>query len=203
MSSLQSIPGVIKGVGFRTPGTLPFFRLEQATGLRMPSSGLVEIGGPLGGGRTRLVFDFLKDNPTLRVAWIERKWTLHPVGAPPEVDTSRWLCVEAGDEIGWTILRVLRSQLFAVIVVEGLGSLGKIPSLDLKRLQIEAERAGTLIVILQPSTDQAAGGTWMFRLKLHVVQGKIQVLSKYVAGNSQNSRKSQDRMSPVGEAAHD
>src|SRR5688572_24846874 len=55
-------------------GNLPFSLVEGG----IPKGALVHIHGPSGTGKTYLTAQFLAENPSSRVAWIEDDFSLYP-----------------------------------------------------------------------------------------------------------------------------
>ncbi len=149
----------------------------------MPRSGIVEISGARGQGKTTYVLEFLKENPGLKVAWMEKDFTFNPsVLTSYGLGRDRFLFVELASGLGlglgsdlqapiWCASQILRSQLFQVLVLGGVGSLGAggLKELDLRRLQLLSKQSGALVVLLQDRRIQGPG--WMFSLRLEVTGG--------------------------------
>ncbi len=86
-------------------------------------SGLVELSGPPGTGKTEWVLRFLSENPTLDVAWIEKDFTLFPTCfAEFKIDQNRILFLDlTGPNLKrsalWGISLIIQSQIFPVLVL--------------------------------------------------------------------------------------
>ena len=81
----------------------------------LPRGVLIELAGF---GKTEVLIQFLKENPKLRVAWIEESLTIYPSAvAQRSVALSRVLFIEAHAEIFWATYQVLRSNLFDCVVL--------------------------------------------------------------------------------------
>lgn len=132
-----------------------------------PRGVLIELAGL---GKTEVVVQFLRENPKLRVAWIEDSLTIYPCAvAQRNVTLSRLLFIEASDEIFWATFQVLKSNLFDCIV---LSSKRKFDEKNLRRLQLESEKGNSSIFLLTEELHKA----WPITLQLQVSQGKLNVI---------------------------
>ena len=102
------------------PETLPFSGLVGG----FPKGKLMEISGTLGGGKTEVLLRFLRENPTVQVAWIEvgsyGGGDIYPGAFPErEVGLSRVLFVEPSNlgEALWCAQQILKSQIFGAVVL--------------------------------------------------------------------------------------
>jgi len=105
---LRSLLGASQGLSQRE--CVPFSYLDQG----LPRGALMQICGQ---GKRELVFEFLAQNPNLNIAWVEEKLTLFPPAIlQRQVSLERILFNEAGREVSWVVLQLLRSQLFQFIL---------------------------------------------------------------------------------------
>ncbi len=129
----------------------------------IPQGALTAIVSPAGGGKSELVFQFLGENPRLRVAWIEEELTLYPCALERfDVGLERVLLIEAAQEGLWCAHQVLRSQLFEVVVL----MLRQLEEMDLRRLQLAAEKSGAALILLRETP--IVRGAWAIHLRLRV-----------------------------------
>jgi hypothetical protein len=106
--------------------------------------GLTEVFGAPGGGKAEFVARLLAEHPAEPAAWIEAGATFSPAGLPCHgVRLDRLLLIEAGAELEWTALQVLRSGLFKIVVLNP-----QAPCLPLRRLQAGAEAAKAALLLL-------------------------------------------------------
>jgi hypothetical protein len=166
---------------------LPFSLLEVEGGL--PKGVLIELSGAAGGGKIEVLLRFLSENLELQAAWVEEGSTVYPCAFPQHgVGLERLLFVNAeplhslSSPVNPLVLdcahQILRSQIFGALVllphttpatprdsrsIESRGCFGEI---ELRRLQIAAEKSGTTVFILRETPSQAH--TWPLTLQLHV-----------------------------------
>jgi hypothetical protein len=89
----------------------PFSKVRKG----IPKGALSEISGK---GKSRLLISFLSENPDLQVVWIEPEISVFPQAmAQRGLDLKRYLFVESGQETDWTLLQVLKSQVFQIVVL--------------------------------------------------------------------------------------
>ncbi len=122
----------------------------------VPEGGLTEFVGP---GKTSLFLSFLAEHPEMQAAWVETQTTLYPFGVRKKgVQLSQVFYVEAGEQMVWSILQVLRSGVFSAVAVAG-----EVPDLmDLRRIQLAAESTKTCVFFLV----EEASGLWPIRLSV-------------------------------------
>lgn len=138
--------------------TYPCSQLQNG----IPRGALTEISGPHGSGKTKLVLNFLAQNPKLRVAWIEDELSIYPcVFSQYDISLEHVLFVEAGSQAPWAAHQVLRSKLFEVIV---LMSSSRFHEIELRRLQLLAEQA--LATVLLIAEEKTRRGTWPLALQI-------------------------------------
>jgi hypothetical protein len=148
----------------RTTGQalLPFSQVDGG----LPAGAITEISGPIGGGKTEVVLRFLAENHSCPVAWIESHFTLYPCRLPQlRVDLGRVLFVESQKEYLWALGQALRSQLFKILVLRA----SPVGEIDLRRLQIAAERAGVVLILL--TEYRTIQGAWPIAVQLQVMRG--------------------------------
>jgi len=124
---------------------------------------LTELSGAAGSGKTELLLKFLARHPELRIAWIESPFTLYPCAViQTGVTLDRILFAEARDttEALWIAHQALRSQLFGVLVLATQIE----TEIELRRLQLDAEKAQTLVFLLTLNAKQE--GTWPITVQL-------------------------------------
>ena len=130
----------------------------------IPTGAITEVSGSMGGGKTELVLRFLAENDDLRVAWIEDRFTVYPAAFPEAgVDLERVLFVEGERDALWSALQTLRSQVFDVVVLAPAAALGE---MNLRRLQLAAERSGASVIVI--ADEPTRKGAWPIDLQLHV-----------------------------------
>lgn len=148
----------------------------------IPQGGLSEFCGPAGGGKTELLLFFLQAHPQMRVAWIEAELSIYPrVFDLFGVALERIFFVEAADELEWSVLQCIRSQLFPLLVVQD--EKRELQGRSLRRLQLAAEMAGVTLILLR---SKASRSNWAIRLQVtvrHSVKGNLQVKILKQRGN--------------------
>jgi hypothetical protein len=136
--------------------------------LGVPKTGLVELAGPLGSGKTEAIFLFLKENPKLKVAWIEKDFTLFPSAIPfYELSLQQILFIDISSpcfkqSLLWCATQLLKSQLFQVLVISHLS----ISEIELRKFQLLSRQTGTLVFLLQ--NRRTEGQSWFFTLQADV-----------------------------------
>lgn len=129
---------------------------------------LSEISGLAGGGKTEIVLSWLARHPGERVAWVEREFTAYPIAFPQHgVALSRVCFVDAAgaDErtLGWVTHQILSSQAFGCVVIAWGAPCSLV---ELRRLQLAAEKSQTRVVLLGERPSSAA--LWPIRLQVEV-----------------------------------
>lgn len=96
--------------------------LDEAVG-GLPCPGLVEVCGPLGSGRTRLVLSWAaqRTHQHERVAWVDVRRVLHPpTAAALGVDLRQLVIVWPPElQLAWATEQLLRSGCFGLVVLAG------------------------------------------------------------------------------------
>ncbi len=111
-------------------------------GQGIPRGAITAITGV---GKTELAARLIAEHPGLRVAWIEEKLSIFPFALLQRgIGLDRVLFVDAGPELAWSVLQVLKAQIFPVVVVYA-------ECLDLntlRRVQLAAETANAATIWL-------------------------------------------------------
>lgn len=138
----------------------PFSLLEGG----VPRGVLVEVSSPIGGGKTEVILKFLAENQHLRVAWVEKDFTVYPCAfLQQKVKLDRVLFVDTPQYL-WAAHQVLKSQIFEVVVLSA-----SIPTeIQLRRLQIEAKKSGTTVILLTDCLTEV--GTWPVAMQVDVMR---------------------------------
>jgi hypothetical protein len=125
----------------------------------VPRGALIEVTGP---GKTESVVSFLSENQALRIAWVEDQMTVYPTAIlQRQVPLERVLFIEAGDEIVWAAMQVMRSGLFEAIIL----SLPRhLDERVLRRLQLESEKSQACVFLLSEKPHKA----WPISLQIQV-----------------------------------
>lgn len=133
----------------------------------LPKGGITEIFGPHGGGKTEFLLQVLAKHDSARIAWIGASASFYPCAlASYDLDWQRFLFVEAEEEeeFVWSLLQILRSQLFDFVIVrpEELS----FDERDLRRLQLATERAKSALIFLKEEPEQKS--LWPLSLQLEI-----------------------------------
>jgi hypothetical protein len=144
-------------------------RLEPLPGWKIPAHDLVIPRGSLvellGKGSREWLFQLFVTHAETRIAWLEPKLSLFPPAvAQRGVDLSRMLFLETEKEWNWALLQTLRSKLFhfAVTPVDIVPKKGS--DVFLRKIQIQAERAGTTLFFLSEVGTPFFGITHRIRI---------------------------------------
>lgn len=146
---------------------------SQLSGL--PKGALVEWTGAPGSGKTSALLGLLRENSSLRVAWLENEPDTYPTAfANHSVDLNRILFVESPiDLLLWSAQSILKSGLFQILVLS-LKTSSELGEMDLRRLQLASEKAQATTVLL---TQQPRGfGNWAISLQVQVSRSVDQEL---------------------------
>lgn len=157
LQALRAQIGMMEGN--REKEHFPFSLLQTG----VPRGALMELCGP---GKTEVTVQFLAENPSLRVAWVEENLSVNPCAFMQRgVDLNRIFFVDAGVEAEWSALQVLRSQLFEVVVLHITTTTAQdSQERVLRRFQLAAEKAGVGVILLAEKPRQA----WPISLQLLV-----------------------------------
>ena len=133
---------------------VPFSLLERG----LPRGAITEISGH---GKTEVVLQFLRENPGLGVAWVEKTFSAHPFGfLQKEIDLARVLFMEGGRELDWCVYQALRAQVFQAVVVY----CDRLDLKALRRIQLQSEKSLACTLWLTSEPQNA----WPVHLRIHV-----------------------------------
>lgn len=156
-------------------------RLEPRPGWAVPESDLVLPRGALvellGSGTREWLFRMFRMHPKTRIAWVEPKLSLFPPAAVQRgIALSRMLFVETEREWNWAMLQILRAKFFHFAVTP----VGLVPAkgtdVFLRKLQIQAERAGTTLFFLSDADTPSFGIT--HRIRVGKEGGRPEILKR-------------------------
>ena len=138
----------------------------------LPKGALSEISGTLGSGKTELFLKYLaKQPPSNRIGWIEEQLTIYPCSFLQfGIDLEQVLFAEAAENSLWTATQMLRSRLFKTVAIISK----KLDSVSLRRLQLDAEKSGTSVVLLQ--NTPTLEGAWPIACQIHIQRRQVTVL---------------------------
>lgn len=151
----------------------PGWAVDQSD-LVLPRGALVEL---LGHGSREWLFRMFRVHAETRIAWIEPKLTLFPPAVVQRgIALSRMLFLETEREWNWALLQALRSKLFhfAVTPVDLVPAKGS--DVFLRKLQIQAERAGTTLFFLSDTGTPFFGIT--HRIRIEKEGGRPEILKR-------------------------
>jgi len=164
---LKRLKGLVQVHPYRSKRRHRFSLLGESVGV--PVGGLVELSSLHGGGKTQAALQFLSENPQLRVAWVEEGFSFYPNALTQNgVDLERVLFVEVDESKSqssqtlWSVLHLLKSQLFEVVVVSGDHFSNK----EYRKIQLEAERSQSSILFL--TSSPAPPGAWALSLQVWI-----------------------------------
>lgn len=132
----------------------------------------IELTGPQ---RTEFTALFLKENPQMKVAWIEETISINPYALKQKgVDVDAILFIEGKKDITWSLSQVLSSGCFQIVVAENFRFAEK----DLRRFQLLSEKTLNHFFLLSPQSSSS----WVPHLQLQITksdnQWDIQTLRK-------------------------
>ncbi len=114
-----------------------------------------------GNGKTELVIQLLAENPHIQAAWVEAVLSIYPCAIlQRQVTLDRLLFNEAGKDVAWVTLQLLRSQFFQIVIVDT----ARCDLTILRRFQLTTEQANCGLILLSDSLQSA----WPIRMQLHV-----------------------------------
>ena len=163
---------------------LPYALVEGG----LPQGGLIEISGTAGGGRIEALLRFLAENAGLQAAWVEEGATIYPCAFPQHgVGLERVLFVNAEpahpqqkSPLLDCAHQILKSGIFGALILipttvphagrpPGIGVeiiRGAPREIELRRLQIAAEKSGTTVFIVREKPSVEC--TWPLAVQLCV-----------------------------------
>jgi hypothetical protein len=128
----------------------------------LPRGILAEITGR---GKTESVARLLAENPALRCAWIESRFSLLPSALlQRRVALEKIFFVDAGADAPWAAATVLRAQLFPLVVYHA--PYGEVR--ELRRFQLLAGKGHSTMLLLG---EEPARDAWPIRLSLRASEG--------------------------------
>lgn len=142
---------------FDSPHTREAFPYSRL-GAGLPRGILAELTGP---GKTSAVVQLLAENPQLRAAWVEQRFSLLPSAfTQRQANLEKIFFIEGGKDCAWAAGTILRSQLFPIVVYHAPYGEER----ELRRFQLLAERSNTTMILLgdKPLEERA----WPIRLSL-------------------------------------
>jgi hypothetical protein len=129
----------------------------------LPKGALTQLLGP---GSTEVLLRLFSEHPSKKFAWVEKRLTAFPPGFVERgANLNLLLFVEGGEELPWALTQVLLSRIFEAVVLASPLS-GERAELQLRRLQLAAERSGTALILAAESD----GPSWPFKLRLEASQ---------------------------------
>lgn len=135
----------------------------------IPRGSLISVSGSAGSGKTEVILNFLAENPKLKVAWVEERFTIYPCAfLQARVNLDRVLFVNADHDAKkalWVVHQILKSQIFEVVILS-TGSAASLDAVTLRRLQISAEKANATLIFL--SDFSSLTGAWSIPLQIQV-----------------------------------
>jgi hypothetical protein len=164
LDQLRSLPSMVRLGSLAEEGTYSFSLLKGG----LPQSGLIELSGPLGGGKTEVVLKFLSENSTLKTVWMESEFTFNPVAlCKYQISLDQILFLDLSSPFLkqtplWCASQAMKSGIFQVVVLFQLTWSEK----DLRRLQLLSKDSGALVILLE--TNQRTSGKWAFTLQAEV-----------------------------------
>lgn len=143
-------------------------------GLLLPRGGMIEL---LGTGVREWLFRMFRSHPETRIAWVEPRLSLFPPAvAQRGIELSRMLFLETERESTWALSQIFRSKLFHFAVTP----IGLVPAkgseVFLRKLQIQAERAGTTLFFLSDTDTPFFGIT--HRIRVDAEGGRPEILKQ-------------------------
>jgi hypothetical protein len=158
--------------------------LEQG----IPRGALTEISGP---GKTEFLVRFLSEHPSLKVAWVESQLSVYPYAIfQRKGHLRRILFAEAGSNSLWTLMQILRSQVFGIIVFSSTtttlpnkgagGGAGQescqvdFEERTLRAMQLSAEKSQAAMIFLRDEP----GDSWPVSLQIRVERARVEVLKR-------------------------
>lgn len=116
-----------------------------------------------GASKTEFVALFLKENPQLKIAWVEETITINPYALRQhKVDLDSVLFIEGGKDIAWCLTQVLGSGCFQAVVTQN----PQFSEKDLRRFQLLSEKGQNHFFMLSDNTSPS----WVPHLQLKVTK---------------------------------
>lgn len=145
--------------------------------LGVSKGSLIEWTGRPGTGKTEAVLQFLSENPSLKVCWVDlADAEIYPTAFPQlKIDLNRILFLNPGSEFIWTVLQVLRSSLFQILVIQ-LTELF-LGETTLRRFQIAAKKSQMTLFFL--TDTPLKGSVWPISQRVQVSWGQSERSVKF------------------------
>jgi hypothetical protein len=145
-------------------GRLHRERLPSSTlSCGLPKAAITEITGT---AKIEWVIQFLKENPTLKVFWVETKFSLYPPALYLRgLNTNRFVFAECGAELFLSLRKALRCQVFECVISPSVFSELK----KLKALQLLTEKANCSLILLA----ERASCAWPIQVQFDVHRDQI------------------------------
>jgi hypothetical protein len=163
LEKLKQLPGIVKILPEGLAKECYSFSLLPAG---LPKTGLVEVSGLPGSGKTQAILQFLQENPALYVAWIEKDFTLFPPSFSEHwIHLERILFLDLDSTAPQSppfsfVSNAIKSQLFQLIVLSQL----HFTEVDLRRLQLLCKQTGSLAILL--NEHALSSSNWPISLQL-------------------------------------
>lgn len=146
-------------------------KLDPPEGWQLPGlEGQVKRGSLLellGNDRQEWLLSLFLAYPETRLAWVSPHLEIFPTAlAQRGVKLSRCLFLETKRELGWSLLQVLRSGLFAFVICPSDVIPARNTSVFLRRLQLVAERSHTTLFFLSEQATPAFGLSYRIEVNL-------------------------------------
>jgi hypothetical protein len=108
----------------------------------LPKGSVVEFAGT---GKTELILHFLKEHPTLSVAWVESRFSLNPYALlQKQVNFESLIFIEGGRDAHWALHQLLQSQAFDLVISGDLN----LEENEMRRFKLLSEKAKTTLFLL-------------------------------------------------------
>ena len=126
---------------------------------------VVEITGR---GKTEWLASFLREQPTYKVAWVEKEISINPYALfQKQVDLRNILFIEAKNQIMWCLTQALGSGCFKVMITGD----DHLSENEMRRIQLLSEKHQAHFFILGEQSSK----TWVPSLKLKILKSKNQL----------------------------
>jgi hypothetical protein len=134
----------------------------------LPKGAITQV---VGSGKTEFVLTLLAEHAETKVAWVEENFSVYPFGfLQRNVQLGRVLFVESGEHTCWSILQILKAQVFSIVVIysENLGLN------ELRKIQLAAEKAQAVVLWLTPELKSL----WPVSLQIKVGRDLAELTSQ-------------------------
>jgi hypothetical protein len=146
----------------------------------VPQGAIVEISGH---AKVEWLISFFKENPSLKIFWMESHFTLFPPALHQRgICLDHFVFAEVGDDLFPNIRKALRCQVFECIVSPSEYSNEKL----LKALQLLTERANAIVFLLADRLQSSWPITLQFEVNRCPFTQNFLVEIKKNKGKNQN-----------------